>query len=270
MESKYLKKFGFTLAEILITLAIIGTVVAITIPTVSQKTNNKQFKVRADKQLAILNNIMKKRYVMYDDKIDYYRDANDLKTNFFFKNFIILYNDDEISNDWGNGINVETSFYMNDGSKYCISEKITNSCKYDKHNTDTNIPCYMIYVDTNGDKKPNKLTQNNDLYKDIVMFYAYSDRFVLQPGENNYSEDTTPEDTTPEDTTPEDTTPEDTTPEDNTPEDTTPEDNTPEDTTPEDNNNNNEHKMERCLEKKSYEECVTFCEKNGYHSALCR
>ena len=37
-----------------------------------------------------------------------------------------------------------------------------------------------------------------------------------------------------------------------------------------DDDDDDEPEMKRCLEKRSYEECVKFCQKNGYHSALCK
>ena len=42
-----MKKLGFTLAEVLITLVVIGIVAAITVPTLNNSTNNEQFKSAA-------------------------------------------------------------------------------------------------------------------------------------------------------------------------------------------------------------------------------
>lgn len=49
------KRFGFTLAEVLITLGIIGVVAAMTIPTLISNTNGAQFKSRYKKALSTLN-----------------------------------------------------------------------------------------------------------------------------------------------------------------------------------------------------------------------
>ena len=43
-ENKMTKRLGFTLAEVLITLGIIGVVAAMTIPTLISNTNGAQFK----------------------------------------------------------------------------------------------------------------------------------------------------------------------------------------------------------------------------------
>lgn len=47
-------KDGFTLAEVLITLAIIGIVAAMTLPTVINNTQDKQFKAMFKKQYSAL------------------------------------------------------------------------------------------------------------------------------------------------------------------------------------------------------------------------
>ncbi len=49
------KRFGFTLAEVLITLGIIGVVAAMTIPTLISNTNGAQFKTAYKKALSTLN-----------------------------------------------------------------------------------------------------------------------------------------------------------------------------------------------------------------------
>jgi prepilin-type N-terminal cleavage/methylation domain-containing protein len=49
------KKFGFTLAEVLITLGIIGVVAAMTIPTLIANTNGAKFRSQFKKSLSTLN-----------------------------------------------------------------------------------------------------------------------------------------------------------------------------------------------------------------------
>ena len=49
------KRFGFTLAEVLITLAIIGVVAAMTMPTLINNTNGAQFKTAYKKALSVLS-----------------------------------------------------------------------------------------------------------------------------------------------------------------------------------------------------------------------
>ena len=116
------------------------------------------------------------------------------------------------------------------------------------------------------------MTTDMNFYKDIVTFYAYRDRFILWPEDfeaeiNNPDKPSTPsqpEQPTPE---PEQPTPEPEQPENPQPEQPTPE---PEPEQPDEPADPDAPKMERCLDKRPYDECVKFCQKNGYHSALCK
>lgn len=51
-----MKRFGFTIAEVLITLGIIGVVAAITIPTLIQKQREKAFHTAWKKTYAVMSN----------------------------------------------------------------------------------------------------------------------------------------------------------------------------------------------------------------------
>ena len=60
------KRFGFTLAEVLITLGIIGVVAAMTIPTLISNTNGAQFKSAYKKALSSLNQAILMNVAMED------------------------------------------------------------------------------------------------------------------------------------------------------------------------------------------------------------
>jgi len=60
------KKSAFTLAEVLITLGIIGVVSAMTIPTLIANTNNAKFKSQYKKTLSTLNQAVKMAEAKYD------------------------------------------------------------------------------------------------------------------------------------------------------------------------------------------------------------
>ena len=51
--------FGFTLAEVLITLGIIGVVAAMTLPVLVQKNNNRVVEVRLMKFYSAINQAVK-------------------------------------------------------------------------------------------------------------------------------------------------------------------------------------------------------------------
>ena len=60
------KRFGFTLAEVLITLGIIGVVAAMSIPTLIANTNSAKFKSQFKKTIATLNQAALMSQAQYD------------------------------------------------------------------------------------------------------------------------------------------------------------------------------------------------------------
>ncbi len=60
------KKFGFTLAEVLITLGIIGVVAAMTIPTLIQNTNSVKFATQFKKDISTLSQAALMAQAQYD------------------------------------------------------------------------------------------------------------------------------------------------------------------------------------------------------------
>lgn len=65
--SRFSQKFAFTLAEVLITLAIIGVVAALTIPTLISKTNNLAFETALKKQVSVIQNQI--NYATFNDNL---------------------------------------------------------------------------------------------------------------------------------------------------------------------------------------------------------
>ena len=60
------KRFGFTLAEVLITLGIIGVVAAMTIPTLIQNTNSVKFESQFKKSISTLSQAALMSQAQYD------------------------------------------------------------------------------------------------------------------------------------------------------------------------------------------------------------
>lgn len=68
------KKHAFTLAEVLITLGIIGIVAALTLPALIQKNNNRVVETRLMKFYSAINQAVKMAEVDYGDKKFWYQD----------------------------------------------------------------------------------------------------------------------------------------------------------------------------------------------------
>lgn len=77
------KKLAFTLAEVLVTLAIIGVVAAMTIPTLTTSTRGKEFEVAANKALSTLSSGMEARMAMDNQSLrDFIGDRGDKHNGF--------------------------------------------------------------------------------------------------------------------------------------------------------------------------------------------
>ena len=72
---------AFTLAEVLITLGIIGIVVAMTMPTLIQNYKNRVVETRLQKFYSVMNQAVQKAELEYGDKKFWYEDVGGLKTD---------------------------------------------------------------------------------------------------------------------------------------------------------------------------------------------
>ncbi len=187
-----MKQLAFTLAEVLITLAIIGVVAAIAVPSVISNSQQQEFKTGLRKAVGVLNSAITMNMALdgetpYDNK-DLFRflqkRMNILKT---LSNLTNIYNTYTIKNNgsWQFG-QQNAVFYTTDGMRYefggnsvlnlhesnihpCESTNSVNAYNfnYNKYgclgcgsyglnhnpNQTTKPPC-LILVDVNGDKKP--------------------------------------------------------------------------------------------------------------------
>lgn len=65
-------KTGFTLAEVLITLGIIGIVAAMTLPTLVGNYRKKELEVRLKKAYSVINNVHNTLHLKYDNVYNYF------------------------------------------------------------------------------------------------------------------------------------------------------------------------------------------------------
>lgn len=180
---------AFTLAEVLITLGIIGIIAALTLPSLIAKHQEKETVVRLKKINSLLQNNFTK--TVFENGTpdtwyltDEYQDSQKL-FEYIFKDFKIdkvcqryvdrtcwakegtkfLWNDTiELLGVWDDRIR----FILNDGSTVAIKSIYNDSEK----------TYGFIYIDVNGKKKPNtwgKDTFTFDIYKDGIRPVSFDD-----------------------------------------------------------------------------------------------
>lgn len=170
---------AFTLAEVLITLGIIGVVAAITIPTLMNNTQEAEFKSAWKKEFSVLANATTR--VMTDNGGTMENVCSSLDQNCFRSIYTDNYlkaiktcdingsygncwdytNSDDHKGTWGGN---SSGAVLNDGSflMFYYSNVACSNTAFG-----TNIArCGNIFVDTNGFKGPNK--QGKDIHCVIV------------------------------------------------------------------------------------------------------
>ena len=170
------KRFGFTLAEVLITLGIIGVVAAMTMPTLMNQTNGAQYKAAYKKALSAISQAVTLNVAL--DDVSFAdtlagtagsQAANDngasiaslltsrmnvVKATTADANgvgYSIAQNGSTLTQDAGN-----TTLFFNDGSTFTFVGTEAGCTQGQAGVTDH--PCYG-YLDVNGAKGPNKVVK---------------------------------------------------------------------------------------------------------------
>ena len=168
-----MKKLGFTLAEVLITLVIIGVIAAMTIPTLMNNTNAQEFRTALKKAISGTNQALTLNYALYGLSAQDYTSASSLVTDVFKRRMSVINGTSEFTDKSkcsGNDV-----FTTQDGMIFCItnytsdnSDDQNTAC--DSYNT---TPCTKnenspnLWIDVNGLKKPNVATTSSKRPKDI-------------------------------------------------------------------------------------------------------
>lgn len=173
---------GFTLAEVLITLGIIGVVAAMTIPTLMNQTNDTQLKVAWKKNYTILNQAFLSLYNDEGGQFNFVNAPNTVAGSDEFRDKLSAYlkyskscsaastkgNCWHIDNNWfylSNSPYIDAApragLILNDGALVLVELKGAATGGY-------------VVVDVNGFKKPNTMGRD--------IFWAYSnDKGQLRP-----------------------------------------------------------------------------------------
>ena len=181
MEYRINKK-GFTLAEALITLVIIGVIAALTIPAILVNTEQHEYKTALKKALSALNQVIEMSIALegygpieISDSGGNMEADEDTIYSFFKRRMNVI----STSNDYDGGSGNNWAFFTADGMRYEFpyqpsvkggswSEHNSNCARpganvQDDTGTEKSLPC-LIIVDVNGERKPNP-RKMRDSYK---------------------------------------------------------------------------------------------------------
>lgn len=178
-----MKKLGFTLAEVLITLVIIGVIAAMTVPTLMNNTNAQEFRSALKKAISATNQALTLHYALEGLSAQDYTTASALVEDVFKTRMSVINGSTTFTDSTACA---GTVFTTADGLMYCVTNYTSDnsdseSSKCDAYNlnpcaTSTSIP--NLWIDVNGAKKPNTQTTSSKRPKDIYQAMIYSQKIV--------------------------------------------------------------------------------------------
>ncbi|MCM1339261.1 MAG: type II secretion system GspH family protein, partial [Muribaculaceae bacterium] len=178
-------KAAFTLAEVLITLGIIGVVAAMTIPNLMSKIQKRRLETQVKATYSVIQQTMRNAEGQGADFQMAFNDYSDAAMKEWFETFIVpglkvesvCYNKvgcwhkkgeaKELNggtNPWdvnvGWGLNIIT-FTIAKGAWFNMDGHAASQCR-STFGINTNSDCLVIYFDVNGSAKPNRV--GKDIY----------------------------------------------------------------------------------------------------------
>ncbi len=169
------KRFGFTLAEVLITLGIIGVVAAMTMPTLMNSTNGAQYKTAYKKALSVLSQAVVLNVALDDYDLSQATETSTKATDGSSASLYNLFNNrmNVVKTATGTGWSASgkagktslTTFgatnnyilFFNDGITFTFPKNAGNCQDYNAAaGVTTDKRCYGM-IDVNGEKNPNKM-----------------------------------------------------------------------------------------------------------------
>ena len=175
-------KRAFTLAEVLISLVIIGIIAAITVPSVLNTTRKHEYRTALKKAMSVSNGAIARHYALTGDSATDYDTAETFVREVFKSEMNIIPEKTDFTNEVCNGSVVTTT----DGMIFCVQNYISEG--YDsrdtKCNLDNTIPCAQneeepnLWIDINGERKPNKVTSSSINPNDIYQAMIYSRKIL--------------------------------------------------------------------------------------------
>ena len=182
-----MKKLGFTLAEVLITLVIIGVIAAMTVPTLMNNTNAQEFRSALKKAISGVNQALTLNYALEGLAANDYTAGKDLVQDVFKKRMSVIDGEESFTVTNCAGASKDTVWTTADGIIFCLDSTYTSAASdeqgtaCDSYNT---VPCTAstdkanLWIDVNGVKKPNRVTTSSKRPRDIYQAHVYSQKVV--------------------------------------------------------------------------------------------
>ena len=179
-----MKKLGFTLAEVLITLVIIGVIAAMTVPTLMNNTNAQEFRSALKKAISATNQALTLHYALEGLTAQDYTSASALVDGVFKTRMSVIEGSTAFTNSACSGQG--GVFTTSDGMMYCVTnyasandDSETGACDaYNLNPCATATTSPNLWIDVNGAKKPNTITTSSKRPKDIYQAMIYSQKVV--------------------------------------------------------------------------------------------
>lgn len=165
---------AFTLAEVLITLAIIGVVAALTIPTLINKFQDQQFKTAYKKAYATANQAWMKAYSEgLLTECDTWQDSGSNTCN--ADNFKAFKSEMKVSKDCGT--DTASCWNMSGEKSWNNSFPTTDALTFIDNSgvvwtKNQPSPAAEVSIDTNGNKGPNQFGKDRAIF--VLLYYSSS------------------------------------------------------------------------------------------------
>ena len=178
------RRLGFTLAEVLITLGIIGVVASMTMPALNQKISDQKNMSSLKKTYSVLQQVTN-LVASQDEELEYWfvednnQEAVDTLYGYYKQYFNVLRACPNTSGCWAyptkyldgrvywrkhNPSWYQYSFTLSDGVNVLFD--IYDTANMPNFGVDVDYPCLIIWVDVNSDKLPNQI--GRDVFAFVV------------------------------------------------------------------------------------------------------
>ena len=179
-----MRKLGFTLAEVLITLVIIGVIAAMTVPTLMNNTNAQEFRSALKKAISGANQALTLHYALEGLGAQDYSTAQEVVDN-VFKTRMSVIEDTEWLPDVGDAACGGSVFTTADGMKFCVQDwkvgdqETSQTGECNSYNT---VPCtdkdFNLVIDVNGSKNPNRITTSANSPRDVYTALIFNQKVI--------------------------------------------------------------------------------------------